>query len=892
MRTISLHYPKAIFMALLFTLISVVQSFAVTYYSRTNGGLWNVNSTWSTFGYGSPINSGTYPQKGDVVRIGDGYLIYMNMNAVCASVTVGQGTSGRLEFSNYLSFTMTLAGTLTINNGASVTYTGNSSRIHSLFISGSIVNNGIMDVYADPNDLVNITFNSKVNSVISGTGTFDLNRVRVSKSTTTAYTLDVLTNTFETGTRQLDVSYGTYIHNNLGTYNVNPTLGAFTLGPDGIIKVPMGTMHLSPTNQFFFLEGSLIVNGGNLQVGFNSGVQGLRYAKNGTFTPSINITSGTLEVYGGITYKSGASTDPININISGGTLLLNSGSTGTALELLKVNDVAGSSFIMSAGSIVMQKPTSNILMPDLDLNGSTGTSTITGGYVEFGNASTPNNAVFSFMPYAGRPYPYFKVTGPAANTVTVAPSANSTSDFQTMGVYIEANKKFDVRSISGTPGDTRTMRLTDTYDGVSALINDGNFIARQGTVLLQAGEGQWLSGLTTTAFYNLTVNNIFGISLGSPVDVTGNLFMQVGIMYTDLTNIITCRANGSSNIGSTVSYVEGPFAQEVASISPITFSIPVGKTGIFRPMILSVIHTTAAPVVYTSEQFNSSAFALSYTLPGTLRWVSHIRYYTINRTSVANLSSARVTLSYGADDVVNDFNGLRVARDNGASGWLDIGGTGTANGTGSITSASFTGFNTIFTLGNAMGGINWLPVELVDFTAIKKTAVTDLKWSTASENNSSYYEIQRSANGLDFVPIGKVNAAGESNVLLNYRFTDNLPLKGINYYRLKQIDLDGAFTYTDTRAVRFAVVGEVSIYPNPSVNGRLNVVIPEAFSGNWVVQMFDLTGKMVFTQTGNSLDSKSFQIDAQEVLQAGIYSFHLISDNGQQWDDKIAIINE
>ena len=67
------------------------ESDAINYYSRQSG-LWSVNSSWSTVGHGSFINTGTYPAKGDVVFIGDGHNISMNVNSITASITVGQGT--------------------------------------------------------------------------------------------------------------------------------------------------------------------------------------------------------------------------------------------------------------------------------------------------------------------------------------------------------------------------------------------------------------------------------------------------------------------------------------------------------------------------------------------------------------------------------------------------------------------------------------------------------------------------------------------------------------------------------------------------------------------------------------------------------------------------------
>ena len=244
MKTLIMPLRKSGFIALL-VLSFLSESNARTYYSRQSG-LWSVNTSWSTVTYGSPVNAGTYPQRGDVVFIGDGHNISMNVNSVTASITIGQGASGSLLYSNYLTFLMVVAGNITVNNGATFGYASNSSRMHNLFISGSIINNGAVDLYVDANDYVNVTFNSAINSTISGTGSWDLNRVTVFKSTLTSYRLEATVLAFETAIRELVVSFGTFAHNNRFTYNVNPALGDFTVGPNAIIQVMDGVLHLSP----------------------------------------------------------------------------------------------------------------------------------------------------------------------------------------------------------------------------------------------------------------------------------------------------------------------------------------------------------------------------------------------------------------------------------------------------------------------------------------------------------------------------------------------------------------------------------------------------------------------------------------------------------------------
>jgi|GEM_PF-3048192 hypothetical protein len=95
-----------------------------------------------------------------------------------------------------------------------------------------------------------------------------------------------------------------------------------------------------------------------------------------------------------------------------------------------------------------------------------------------------------------------------------------------------------------------------------------------------------------------------------------------------------------------------------------------------------------------------------------------------------------------------------------------------------------------------------LPVELVSFLAKKSKNTINLKWQTASEINNDRFEIQRSYDANRFESIGRVDGESSSHRLVDYSFLDNAPLSGINYYRLKQVDIDGAFAYSDVVSVK------------------------------------------------------------------------------------------
>ena len=95
-----------------------------------------------------------------------------------------------------------------------------------------------------------------------------------------------------------------------------------------------------------------------------------------------------------------------------------------------------------------------------------------------------------------------------------------------------------------------------------------------------------------------------------------------------------------------------------------------------------------------------------------------------------------------------------------------------------------------------------LPITLLSFTGKSLTNTTNLlEWITSTEINNDYFTLERSSDAQNFSAIGIVNGAGNSNISLNYNFIDDSPLKGINYYRLKQTDFDGVFSYSNSIAL-------------------------------------------------------------------------------------------
>lgn len=166
-----------------------------------------------------------------------------------------------------------------------------------------------------------------------------------------------------------------------------------------------------------------------------------------------------------------------------------------------------------------------------------------------------------------------------------------------------------------------------------------------------------------------------------------------------------------------------------------------------------------------------------------------------------------------------------------------------------------------------------LPVTYLSFTAKRLAGSVLLNWQTATETNSRGFEIQRKTGITDFQTIGYVASLapnGNSFSALSYQFTDNFIVKGITQYRLKQIDIDGKYAYSIVRAVRpEESQAGIIVYPNPSTNGKITVVLANA-DGHSDAVLIDMHGRII--RRWRSIQSDILQI---ERLQTGFYTFRV-----------------
>lgn len=374
----------------------------------------------------------------------------------------------------------------------------------------------------------------------------------------------------------------------------------------------------------------------------------------------------------------------------------------------------------------------------------------------------------------------------------------------------------------------------------------------------------------TGSINRLTVNGPQGVAVSGNLEIPQLLTLINGVVTVNAANFIRIPSGFGGIIqgGNTASYIDGRLrlATFIRNADDTLF-FPVGDNGLYRRAGLLVNQTSFDfPVEYEAEMVRGTAPVR--TLPGTLSNINTAWYHKISIVSGTSFfTDAAVTIDYKNGDGVLNESILRVAKDDGGTNWLDMGGTGSAPGTGIIGSAPFTSFSD-FVLANISGAS--LPLNLLHFTGEKDNGAVRLIWETDNEVNTSHFIIERSADGIYFQALGRVNAKNRPG-RQGYHFADVQPRSGANYYRLQQYDLDGRFVFSTVVLIRFdKTENDLLVFPNPAMH-TISFVYPGS-SHSLQVSVYDLKGRLVKEERRAAAQRMEFNIES---LPPGMYQLRI-----------------
>lgn len=402
----------------------------------------------------------------------------------------------------------------------------------------------------------------------------------------------------------------------------------------------------------------------------------------------------------------------------------------------------------------------------------------------------------------------------------------STTNYSTLADWKTASGS-DASSISADPGYTSTSNL------LPDATNSNSWHAN--------GTGVQIAAVT---------EDFNGVSRSTTVP-TGAPDMGA-YEFTPSSTPPTAVVTGSHTNGGTETFTSGG-----RTIAEITW----GASGTL-PSITALRYFSGAnppdPVPGSAEYFNSY---MEITTTGGSGYTYDITLY-YDEALIGTLSSE-------AD--------IRLSKDDG-SGWISFGSDVPNTSSNYVASTGLASFS-VFT-GSDID--NLLPVELVYFKGEHEGNQVLLTWKTASEINNDYFQVERSIDTKTWSAVGRVTGSGSTNTPVSYSFSDQESHTGTSYYRLKQVDFDGSFSYSDVVAVYIPAGHEtqfVQTFPNPT-DHELTVRYKSSGNTKVRVQINDNTGRTRITEDLSPTSGiNTEKIDLSD-LRPGTYVLRLVEERG------------
>ena len=842
-----------------------------------NSGDWSTLANWNSQPDGSGSTPASPPNADNEVEIQAAHTITISGNTQSASDLTINGTLDLGTTTGHTFGPVDGTGTLRLASGTFPAYTTLGT---TFFDAGQ----GTVEYYngAGPYALPSspLIYN---NLTISGGDTKTLGAI-----TTVLGDLTIDASTLDADNVQ---NYSLTLGGNLNTPNSGtliPRQGTFTLNGAATQTLPSLTFF----NLAFDNTGSKTINSSitvnNFTIQSASGI--------------VNAGANNIDVSGNWSNSAGSSgfsnTGTVTFNntttaqsMAGTTVfgILTVDKTAQTLNIVGNNNETTGDFNITGGNVALG---SNNFTVGGDFNNGSGT-----GFT----SSSPSTVTFNgtFAQNVSNPVTFQSLTIDGSDPFTFTSSITVNENVTVNSGTLTATSG----SLDLSGGITVESGATFNASNIDPISLEGDFIdnggtttlASAGTVTFDGTAAQALTG--SIAFNNLTKNGAGDLTLSGNSTLSGTLTLTSGDIISTPTGFFTLDATGASiSGGGNTSHINGVLAYTVPDNNTYNNLVyPLGDGTNYRPLTLSVTQTgTPTSRTYTTQIFSGPP--TTRTLTGGLTNVSSIRYYNITQSSPAAVASATVRIDYGVDDDVStdapDLGDLRIAKSDGSGNWVSIGGFGSATPAGFITSNAFTTFSDFVLASENFS--NTLPVELLNFTARLENNQVVLDWTTASEINNDFFEVQRSENGENWEVIGKKDGNGTSNETINYSFVDKNPFFGQSFYRLRQVDFDGQFEYSNVVSVKNEFTGktiEALIFPNPTLQGEINLKVLTANKENKIsIKIINMAGEIFYRKIH---DPEYFAVERpleiHQKMGSGIYIM-IIEQNGQAFKKKIIIL--
>jgi hypothetical protein len=627
--------------------------------------------------------------------------------------------------------------------------------------------------------------------------------------------------------------------------------GSWTFGSNVVLKLQSG---LNFGTNLSTINGTLEINNGGYVSGDGRPTYGvgstLKYNSSGSYGRDKEWLAG---------YSTGAGV-PYSVLISSGTTLdLGANSNFSSESWVRNELTVDGTFDMS---LTDQVEPVNVL-GNVTFNGGTlKLSTTAGGDIKVGGNWTGTGTFVA-----------------NSRAVFINGTGNQTISRNDNFPYLIIDKTSGTLSIAGNI----TLNNKLTYSDGSISFSGGSIDASGASAEIEFANSSAYTlptGLFSSNVNKLTVNGTGGITLSENVTVTNSLKLTSGVITLGSRNLTLSGGLDASGNGSSSSYINtsgsGAFIRSISSTG-VDYKFPVGLSS-YAP--ISVNFTGGS---ITSSSLASRAVSGLHPNATDGAYIRTNLYWEMNQTGMTNpqynvsFTYPGVTNGTGSNETESN---LLPAKWSASTGWLSSGGcsicfTGTTMGTSSINTSTktitwngVTGFSDFGGFGQGNGSP--LPVELTSFSASCEEDVVTLSWSTASEQNSSHFDMEKSIDGEIWRVIGTVLAAGNSTQDINYSFIDDEKSNGQNYYRLNQVDIDGKNEYFGPIQTNCVEKIQFTTFPNPSDASFQVILSSKELVGMCSLVISDATGKVIEQRTIDVKEGINLFVFNQE-FTPGIY---------------------
>ncbi len=429
-------------------------------------------------------------------------------------------------------------------------------------------------------------------------------------------------------------------------------------------------------------------------------------------------------------------------------------------------------------------------------------------------------------------------------------------------------------TISGWNNFTNASTATFINNGIiylkANITNDEvTMSAGSGTTIFDGSASQTIGGAATFKVNNLTTNNSSGFLINTNLSIAGSHTFSNGLLTTAVTPTYVIYESGSSYSGSSdASHVNG----WVKKIGSSNFVFPIGNN--------TFIRTAAISNLSVNSEFNCKYFSATqniYNLTSPLVQVRPSEYWDIDRVSGG---TGQVTLNWDNAKVPMDNVLVADILSGHYTGgmWVSEGGvaSGTINTTGSVTSNVVNNFS-IYTFGYKSYPV---PLKLISFTGERKQGTSYLKWITENEVMVDHFEVERSYDALNYTSVGNVVARNLSS-RQNYYFEDRSPLQGIAYYRLRSVDIDGKFTYSNIVALSDNIKNSAAFTVLNPAKGGITIFNRSSQEGLFNYRVLTMAGQLVVSGKVYMSANGGTVIPLPAAISAGLHLLELVNNNIQ-----------